>query len=102
MFLKDDHGVAPSDVVWVRAGDEDPNRIEKIAVRPPTGVRLENAPSGKTISAMLAAGELDAVIGPRAPHAFAKDIQTSAVSSPILRRPPSIGSSGRGFFRSCT
>ena len=70
MFLKDDHGVAPSDVVWVRGGYEDPDRIEKIAVRPPAGVRLENAPSGKTISGMLAAGELDAVIGPRAPSCF--------------------------------
>jgi 4,5-dihydroxyphthalate decarboxylase len=33
-------------------------------------VKLENAPEGKTISNLLADGEIDAVIGPRAPSCF--------------------------------
>ncbi|HYA74809.1 MAG TPA: ABC transporter substrate-binding protein [Roseiarcus sp.] len=70
MILEDDYGVAPADVTWVRGGYEHPGRVEKISLRLPLALRLENAPEGKTISAMLADGELDAVIGPRAPSCF--------------------------------
>jgi 4,5-dihydroxyphthalate decarboxylase len=70
MVLKDDYGVAASDISWVRGGFEEPGRVEKIALTLPSDVRLENAPAGKTISAMLAAGEIDAAIGPRAPTCF--------------------------------
>jgi len=54
----------------VRGGYESPGRIEKLAVTLPDGVVVENAPEGKTISGMLAAGELDGVMGPRAPSCF--------------------------------
>ncbi|WP_158814728.1 ABC transporter substrate-binding protein [Methylocapsa sp. S129] len=70
LFLNDDHGVAPSDISWVRGGYDDPRRVEKIPLSLPANVRLEDAPEGKTISGMLAAGELDAIIGPRAPSCF--------------------------------
>ena len=70
MFLEEDHGVKPSDVTWVRGGYEDPGRVEKITLNLPADVRVEDAPEGKTISGMLAAGEVDAVIGPRAPSCF--------------------------------
>jgi len=68
--LEDDHGIKPSDVTWVRGGYEQAGRIEKIAVTLPADVRVEDAPAGATISGMLAAGEIDAVIGPRAPSCF--------------------------------
>ena len=68
--LEDDHGVKPSDVIWVRGGYEQAGRIEKISVTLPPDVRIEDAPAGATISGMLAGGELDAVIGPRAPSCF--------------------------------
>lgn len=70
LILDEDFKVEPSDLTWVRGGYDDPGRVEKIALRLPPEVRLENAPEGKTISGMLAAGELDAVIGPRAPACF--------------------------------
>ena len=70
LFLEEDHGVAPSDVRWVRGGYEDSRRVEKIPLRLPADVRLEDAPEGETISRMLGAGDLDAIIGPRAPSCF--------------------------------
>jgi 4,5-dihydroxyphthalate decarboxylase len=70
MFLEEDYGVRPSDVTWVRGGYEHPGRVEKIGLNLPADVRVENAPEGATISGMLAAGDLDAVIGPRAPSCF--------------------------------
>jgi 4,5-dihydroxyphthalate decarboxylase len=68
--LEDEHGVKPSDVIWVRGGYEQPGRIEKIAVTLPADVRVQDAPAGATISGLLAGGEIDAVIGPRAPSCF--------------------------------
>lgn len=68
--LEDEHGVKPSDIAWVRGGYEHAGRIEKIALNLPPDVRVEDAPADRTISGMLADGELDAVIGPRAPSCF--------------------------------
>ena len=68
--LEEEHGVRPSDVTWVRGGYDHPGRIEKITVNLPPDVRVEDAPAGATISGMLAVGEIDAVIGQRAPSCF--------------------------------
>jgi 4,5-dihydroxyphthalate decarboxylase len=62
-----DHGVAATDVTWVRGGLEEAGRIEKVAVSLPSGIRLEAASDGATLSQLLAEGEIDAVISPRAP-----------------------------------
>ncbi len=70
--LEEEHGVKPSDVIWVRGGYDHPGRIEKITLNLPGDVRVEDAPSDATISGMLAHGEIDAVIGPRAPSCFTK------------------------------
>ena len=70
LFLEEDHGIRPRDVTWVRGGYEQPGRVEKITLDLPGDVRLENVPEGATISGLLASGELDAVIGPRAPSCF--------------------------------
>ena len=69
-FLEEEHGLKPSDVTWVRGGYEQPGRVEKIAVTLPPDVRIETAPEGATISGMLAAGEIDAAMGPRTPSCF--------------------------------
>jgi 4,5-dihydroxyphthalate decarboxylase len=62
--------VRPEDILWVRGGMEDPGRIEKISLELPSAVRLESAPADSTLSSMLAAGELDGIIGPRLPSCF--------------------------------
>ena len=66
-ILDDDYGVKPSDVTWVRGGIDEPGRPEKIAIKLPGDVRLENAPPGATISGMLDRGEIDAFMAPRPP-----------------------------------
>jgi 4,5-dihydroxyphthalate decarboxylase len=70
LVLEQDFGIKPSDVTWVRGGYEETGRIEKISLNLPADVHLEDAPADTTISRMLASGEVDAVIGPRAPSCF--------------------------------
>ncbi|MNE34646.1 4,5-dihydroxyphthalate decarboxylase [compost metagenome] len=72
LFLEEDHGLKASDVTWVRGGYEETGRLEKIVLKLPADVIVENAPETETLSGMLASGELDAVIGPRAPSCFTK------------------------------
>jgi len=69
-ILEDDYGVAPSDVEWVRGGMDTPGRPEKLKIDLPPSVRVTPAPDGATLNAMLAEGEIDAFIGPRAPRSF--------------------------------
>jgi 4,5-dihydroxyphthalate decarboxylase len=66
-ILADDFGVTPQDIHWIRGGIEDPARPEKITIKLPAGIRLDNAPEGKTISQLLAEGEIDGYIAPRPP-----------------------------------
>src|SRR5262247_3642898 len=66
-ILEDDYGVKPSDVHWIRGGIDDAGRPEKISIKLPPGVRLDDAPEGTTISQMLIDGEIDAFMAPRTP-----------------------------------
>jgi 4,5-dihydroxyphthalate decarboxylase len=70
LILEQEYGVAARDITWVRGGYEEPGRVEKIALNLPPDIRVENVPEGATISGLLASGNLDAVIGPRAPSCF--------------------------------
>ncbi len=67
--LEEDFGVAPEDMTWVQGSLEQPGRIIHTPVSPP-GVRIDPVPAGKTLSGMLAAGEIDALISPRMPSTF--------------------------------
>lgn len=69
-LLEDDYGVKPSDILWVRGGMEKPGRPEKIKLNLPEDVRIENAPEGKSLNAMLIEGEIDGFIGPRTLSCF--------------------------------
>src|ERR1700677_1464524 len=52
-MLEDDYGVKRSDIHWIRGGIEHAGRPEKISIKLPPGVKLDNAPEGKTISKLL-------------------------------------------------
>jgi 4,5-dihydroxyphthalate decarboxylase len=71
-LLADEYGVKPADIHWIRGGIEEAGRPEKITVKLPEGVRLDNAPEGVTISALLEAGEIDGFIAPRPPKLVEK------------------------------
>jgi 4,5-dihydroxyphthalate decarboxylase len=66
-ILEDDFGVTPADVHWIRGGIEQADRPEKITIKLPSGVKLDNAPDGATISELLIKGEIDGFIAPRPP-----------------------------------
>jgi 4,5-dihydroxyphthalate decarboxylase len=66
-ILEDEYGVKPGDIHWIRGGIEHAGRPEKITIKLPEGVRLENGPEGKTISELLAEGAIDGFIAPRPP-----------------------------------
>lgn len=70
-ILQDDHGISPEEVTWVRGGIDTPGRPEKIKLDLPSGVQIESAPEGTTISELLDRGEIDAFIAPRAPSGAA-------------------------------
>src|SRR6187401_2104596 len=72
--LEDDFGVKPKDIHWIRGGIEHAGRPEKITIKLSKGVRLDSAPEGKTISELLADGEIDGFIAPRPPTVASKNI----------------------------
>ncbi len=69
-ILEDDFGVKPSDIIWVRGGMDTAGRPEKIKVKLPPEIEIEEAPSGATLNQMLVDGEIDGFIGPRWPRCY--------------------------------
>ena len=69
-ILADDHGVAVESVTYLTGGLEEPGRPEKIALALPPSIRVRRIGSDQTLSAMLAAGEIDALYTARAPSSF--------------------------------
>jgi 4,5-dihydroxyphthalate decarboxylase len=71
-MLKDEYGVDPADIDWRSGGVEEPGRHEKADLKLPAGVRLAPIAAGETLGAMLANGDIDALVAPRAPSCYAK------------------------------
>jgi 4,5-dihydroxyphthalate decarboxylase len=72
-ILSDDYGVKVTDVEHFSGGEEEPGRDEKLKLNLPPHVRLRAIPVDKTLSRMLADGELDALVTARAPSTFHKE-----------------------------
>ena len=66
-ILSDDYGVAADQVHWRRGGIEQPGRGERSPITLPDSIALQQIPEDKTLSGMLEAGEIDAMISARAP-----------------------------------
>ncbi len=69
-MLEEEYGVRPGDIVWRRGGLEEPGREERSPMQTPPGVDLDAVPHDRSLSDMLEKGELDGVIGARAPSCF--------------------------------
>ena len=77
-MLSDEFGVAASDIRWRTGGLEDPGRPEKVRLDLPAGIEVAPIPADKSLSGMLEAGEIDAVVAPLPPSCW-------------LRRAPDVG-----------
>jgi 4,5-dihydroxyphthalate decarboxylase len=73
-ILSDDYGVKVTDVEHFSGGEEEPGRDEKQKIDLPASIKLSSIGSDKTLSAMLAAGELDALVTARAPSTFPRAV----------------------------
>ena len=69
-ILSEEYGVPVESVSYFRGGEEEPGRPEKLRLSLPARIRVESIPPGKTLSAMLAAGEIDALYTARMPSSF--------------------------------
>ena len=90
-ILEDEYGVRQEDVTWVTGGLEQPGRKAQEPVRPP-GVTIEEAAPGKTLSRMLADGEIDALISPRRPSVFGDG------SGRVERLIPDVWAASRSYY----
>jgi len=68
-WLGDAHGVKLPDIHWVQAGANEAGRVEKVELNLPKGVAIERI-ADKSLSELLARGELDCAIIARPPDCF--------------------------------
>jgi 4,5-dihydroxyphthalate decarboxylase len=90
-FLAEDQGVDLAKIRWLQAGVDEPGRAEKVELKLPAGIRYQARPE-TSLSAMLASGEVDAVISARAPAAFAP-------GGPVVRLYPNYRAEEERFFK---
>jgi len=92
-LLSDEYGVRAQDVRWRSGGMDKPGLTERTAITLPADIDLQPIADGKTLSGMLEAGELDAVIGARPPSCFTRG------ASSIARLWPDFRTAEEDYFR---
>lgn len=70
-LLQHEYGVAPEDLYWVQAGEEEAGRKDRVDFKMPPKVRLEIV-QDKTLNEMIESGEIDAMMSPRMPTCFVR------------------------------
>ncbi len=83
--LQDEYGVKPSDVHWRQGGQEEPGREERAPLKLPKEIDLQRIPHDRSVSQMLESGELDGMIGARAPSCFTRGAPNVARMFPDFR-----------------
>ena len=73
-YLAHDAGVPLDSIDWVQGGVNEAGRIEKMKLKLPDGVRYRNVPD-RSLSDMLLAGDLDAVLSARPPRALGQGVR---------------------------
>ena len=69
-ILQEEYGVHPKDIHWRNGGEEEPGRGERTPIKLPPEIDLKPIPRHRFLSEMLEKGELDGLIGARAPSCF--------------------------------
>jgi 4,5-dihydroxyphthalate decarboxylase len=71
-ILDDEYGVDIASVRWRTGGLEEPGREERADITLPKEIDWQVIPKTRTLSEMLEAGEIDAIVSPRAPSCFSR------------------------------
>jgi 4,5-dihydroxyphthalate decarboxylase len=71
-LFQHEYGIAPSEIHWIQAGEEQPGRKDRVDFEMPAGVRLETK-TDRTLNEMIASGEIDAMMSPRMPTCFVEN-----------------------------
>jgi 4,5-dihydroxyphthalate decarboxylase len=66
-ILQDEYGVPVDSVQYLIGGEEEPGRVEKIALDLPPNIRVTPIGPADTLAEMLATGEIDAMYSARVP-----------------------------------
>src|SRR5207244_2162472 len=69
-IFSDDFGVKVTDVDWISGGLEEPGREERYPLKLPPQIRIRPSGPDQTLSRMLDAGEIDALMAARTPSPF--------------------------------
>ncbi len=69
-MLQTEYGVSPSQIEWFTGGLEQPGREEPIPLQLPGDIRLTVIGNDQSLSALLEAGAIDALVTARAPSCF--------------------------------
>jgi 4,5-dihydroxyphthalate decarboxylase len=69
-ILADEYGVDLESITWRQGGLEEAGREERAQLVLPSSINLKSIPSDRTLSDMLASGEIDALISARAPSCY--------------------------------
>lgn len=68
-WLGDEHGIGLTDIHWYQAGANEAGRVEKVELNLPKGMQLTRV-ADRSLSEMLASGEIDCAIIARPPDCF--------------------------------
>lgn len=91
-ILEDEYNVKSSDIHWRSGGIEEPGRTERAQIDLPSEIDLQPIASDQTLSDMLERGELDGIIGARAPSCFLRGVPN------VDRLFPDFPSSEKSYF----
>jgi 4,5-dihydroxyphthalate decarboxylase len=92
-ILSDEYKVPVSSPSYFTGGEESPGREEKIALSLPPEMKVQPIPSDKTLSIMIADGEIDAVYAARKPSTY------TGGDCPVQRLFPDYYAVERAYFQ---
>ena len=69
-ILSDEYGVPVTSSTYFQGGEEEPGRPEKLPLKLPPEIQVRPIPLDRTLAAMIASGEIDALYATRAPSTF--------------------------------